>query len=194
MYTVKNNKKIEQIIKKSKFITYIFKIDKEEEIESNIDKLKNEYKDSTHCTYAYILNQNIKAYDDHEPSGTAGIPILEVLKKNNLDHVLCVVIRYFGGIKLGSGGLIRAYSSSARLVVDNNIIECEEGYLVIINTSYDKEKEIMYLLKNKDIVDKDYKESINIKVKLNKKDLELLKDNNINYKVIDNVYIIKSSV
>ena len=78
---------------------------------------KKEYKDSTHICYAYIINSSEKCSDDGEPNGTAGLPILNILKKNNLTNVLAIVIRYFGGIKLGAGGLLRAYSDAANKAV-----------------------------------------------------------------------------
>ena len=105
------------IINKSKFIALIYYIDNINEINNLLDKVKKEYKDATHYCYAYILDNSEKANDDGEPTGTAGLPILNVLKKENLNHVLCIVVRYFGGIKLGAGGLIRAYSNATKEVI-----------------------------------------------------------------------------
>ena len=104
-------------IKKSKFIAYYYEVDDASEVKDIINNLKKEHKKARHIPYAYKINQDMKKSDDKEPSGTSGMPILNIIQKNNLDHVLIAVVRYFGGIKLGAGGLIRAYSSSAKEVI-----------------------------------------------------------------------------
>lgn len=102
-------------IKKSKFLGYAFKVESVEDIEKILLALKKEHKKATHICYAYILQcPNLeKCFDDGEPSGTAGRPILNVLQKKNKSNVLVCVVRYFGGVKLGAGGLLRAYSKTA---------------------------------------------------------------------------------
>ena len=107
----------EIIIKKSKFITKIYEINDVNNIKSIIDELQKEYKKATHICYAYIINGQEKAVDDGEPSKTAGWPILNVLQKRNLNEILVVVIRYFGGVKLGAGGLVRAYTKCTSEIV-----------------------------------------------------------------------------
>lgn len=107
----------EIIIKKSKFITKLYKIDDVNDIDNIINGLKKEYKKATHICYAYIINGQEKAIDDGEPSGTAGRPILNVLQKRKLNEIMIVVIRYFGGVKLGAGGLVRAYTKSAAEII-----------------------------------------------------------------------------
>lgn len=104
-------------IKKSKFIGLYYQVDTIEEIKTILEQLKKEHKKARHLPYAYKIDNLIKKSDDKEPSNTAGLPILNIIEKNNLNHVLIVVIRYFGGIKLGAGGLIRAYSNAAREVI-----------------------------------------------------------------------------
>ena len=102
------------VIDKSKFITTLYPVESIEEIESILVSTRKKYYDATHNCYAYVFdNGNIqKCSDDGEPSKTAGFPMLDVLKKNDLTNILAITTRYFGGIKLGAGGLIRAYSSS----------------------------------------------------------------------------------
>lgn len=105
----------EIVIQKSRFIGTIKRVETEEEAQSFIQEMKRKYHDATHNCSAYIIGEHDhiqKANDDGEPSGTAGVPMLEVLKKQNLKDTAVVVTRYFGGIKLGAGGLIRAYGSS----------------------------------------------------------------------------------
>lgn len=101
-------------IKKSKFIGYYYQVDNLEEIDSILDSLRKEHKKAKHLPYAYKINGQIKKSDDKEPSGTAGMPILNIIDKNDLNYALIVVVRYFGGIKLGAGGLARAYSNAAK--------------------------------------------------------------------------------
>lgn len=103
----------EFIEKKSRFIGFIKRVETEEEALNFINEKKTKYYDATHNTYAYIIgeNKNIQRYsDDGEPSGTAGVPMLEVLKKEDMTNVVTVVTRYFGGTMLGAGGLVRAYT------------------------------------------------------------------------------------
>lgn len=161
MKTIKKNIDNEIIVNKSKFITYLFKVYNEEEALSIISRLKKQYKDATHYCYAYIINDIKRFSDDKEPSGTAGVPIMEVLLKNELNLILCVVIRYFGGVKLGTGGLTRAYSKSASEALKKsivvNLIEAKR-YEIIFD--YENSKEIDYLLLNYNIENKIYDNNI----------------------------------
>src|SRR5699024_6483666 len=111
----------EIIIEKSKFIGYAKPIKTEEEAIEFINEIKKKHKDATHNVWAYTLGKsmNIQRYsDDGEPQGTAGIPTLEVIKKEDLRDVVVVVTRYFGGVKLGAGGLVRAYTKGAKVGID----------------------------------------------------------------------------
>lgn len=111
-YTVQGYGEHEIIIQKSRFITYITRAETEEEAQEFIQSIKKQHWNATHNCSAYLIGENDqiqKANDDGEPSGTAGVPMLEVLKKQQLKDTVVVVTRYFGGIKLGAGGLIRAY-------------------------------------------------------------------------------------
>ena len=156
MNSIKNQVINEIIINKSRFITVLTNINDINEVKFKIENIKKEYKDATHYCFAYIINNHEKCSDNGEPSGTAGMPILNVLKQNNLTNTLCVVIRYFGGIKLGAGGLIRAYSTSASEALNKAIItNLKEGYNITIEFTYEEIKQIDYLLKNIDIK-KDY--------------------------------------
>ncbi len=105
------------MIKKSKFIAYYYYLDNLEEIDLIVTNLKKEHKKARHVTFAYIFDGLQKKNDAGEPAGTAGMPILKILLENNLNSHLLVVVRYYGGIKLGSGGLIRAYLNSAKEVI-----------------------------------------------------------------------------
>lgn len=113
-YTIKQAGTHEVIIQKSRFIGHVARAKTEEEAQSFIQRIQKEHHNATHNCFAYIIgdhDQFQKANDDGEPSGTAGVPMLEVLKRLSLKNTVVVVTRYFGGIKLGAGGLIRAYST-----------------------------------------------------------------------------------
>ena len=196
MYSIKNNIDNTIIIKKSKFITKLYKINNLDEINMIINSLKVEYKDATHICYGYILNGLEKCVDDGEPSGTAGLPILNVLKHNNLNYILGVVIRYFGGIKLGAGGLTRAYSNSItdtlKLV---EIIELIDGLNITIFFKYDNIKYIDNILINSEILNKEYKDLIEYNFNITNKDYdnikELLIDKCIDININNKIYIAK---
>ena len=115
----------EYIVEKSTFIGYAKPIKTEEEAIEFINEIKKKHKDVTHNVWAYTIgeNMNIQRYsDDGEPQGTAGIPTLEVIKKEDLRDVVVVVTRYFGGIKLGAGGLVRAYTKGAKVGIEAGIV------------------------------------------------------------------------
>lgn len=114
MYTINKTYEYTQEIKKSTFTCTLIPVNSIEEVNENLKQIRKKYYDATHNCYAYIIDDgNIqKCSDDGEPSKTAGYPMLDVFKKNDLNNVLAITTRYFGGIKLGAGGLIRAYSSS----------------------------------------------------------------------------------
>ena len=165
--TIANEVKDILIVEKSKFIAYLLPCDSKEQANKIIDEMHMEYEDATHVCYAYIINDDnqilYKANDDGEPSQTAGAPILNVLKKNNLMNVLCVVVRYFGGIKLGAGGLTRTYSNSAALVVNQaSIVTLVDGYHDEFVFPYDKIKDVdkIFDVNNMNIIKKDYDEFV----------------------------------
>ena len=112
----------ELVINKSKFLAFAYPITSEEMAKEYLMNLRREYSDATHVCSAYSLStpRLEKADDDGEPSGTAGKPLLELIKKKGIENVLLVVVRYFGGIKLGAGGLVRAYTNAGNLVLDKS--------------------------------------------------------------------------
>lgn len=161
MYTISSDIKNEIIINKSKFICVYKKIYNEEDALKYISNIKEEYKDATHYCYSYIIDNTKRFNDDGEPGGTAGMPILNVLDNNSLNYIVCVVIRYFGGIKLGAGGLVRAYSKSASECLKTATIkEIVSGKKIEIIFSYDKVKLIDNTLKDIEIKDKLFNENI----------------------------------
>ncbi len=154
--TISDNVSSELIEKKSKFIANAFQVKNKEEAENKINEISKEYFDAKHNCYAYIINdgKNIieKMSDNGEPSGTAGMPILNVIKKRNLQNVLVIVTRYFGGILLGTGGLTRAYSGVTTQCIDKaNIIKMDFGIQYQICTTYNDFKNMKYELEKNQI-------------------------------------------
>lgn len=138
--TVKGYGESELIIQKSRFITYVNRAETEQEAQSFIDNIKNQHKSANHNCSAYMIGEhdNIqKANDDGEPSGTAGFPMLEVLKKQGLKDTVVVVTRYFGGIKLGGGGLIRAYGKATTEGISAaKVVERKLHYIMKVSIDY----------------------------------------------------------
>ena len=192
--------------KKSKFIANLFYVENSEEAEKIIKEIKRKYFDARHNCIAYRVIEagNIieKSSDDGEPSGTAGAPMLNILQKNNLANVLIIVTRYFGGILLGTGGLVRAYSASLLQAIDKcSIIKKCFGEELEIELEYSELENFKYYCrKNKiSIVDFQYKESIICKIELEEevkqKLIEDFKSKNVNLKNIKELskkYITKS--
>jgi uncharacterized YigZ family protein len=149
MKTISNNAVNEYLINKSKFITVIKHVDNINNVKDLIDDVKKEYEGATHYCYAYIIDNYKKASDDGEPIKTAGLPILNVLEKEHLNHILCIVIRYYGGIKLGAPGLIRAYTKAVTNCLElANIKEEHLGLEITITFNYNNIKTIDYLIRN----------------------------------------------
>ncbi len=192
MFVIENDYQSELIIKNSKFITILKKIDNSCNIEEILANLKETYPDATHYCYAYITDSKMKSSDDGEPSGTAGIPILKVLEANNLTNILAVVIRYFGGIKLGANGLIRAYTKGvANALKEINLLELSDGYNINITFDYNKLKEIDYLLKEQKINNKLFDNQITYNLDIAVSFLPNIKNLGIDYQIIKNIKIEK---
>ena len=181
MNTIKEKVTYIEVIKKSKFITFLHPISSNEEAKSIIDTYKNNYKEATHVCYGYILDENTyKYYDDGEPSNSAGLPIYQVLKNNKLVYILCIVIRYYGGIKLGVGGLNHAYSNGAiealklACIIEHKI---KNEYLIEMN--YSEFDHLNYFLEKKGIAinDKQFLDNIYISIYLDEEELSILKEN-----------------
>lgn len=181
----------ETTIKNSKFIGVIIPMESSDEVKININNIKDKYKNATHYCYAFKLINEKGFSDNGEPNKTAGLPILTVIEGEDLINVLVIVIRYFGGIKLGPGGLIRAYSNITKEVINKSIKkELINGYMASITFPYHLEREINYLLKNSIIKNKIYNENCTYIIEVTKDILDTLKPlvtiNNIEEKIIPN--------
>jgi uncharacterized YigZ family protein len=180
MNTIGKDVIVEQEINKSSFITYLKLVTTPLDAKNYIKEIKEIHPNATHHVTAYLVGptgEHGHANDDGEPSGTAGLPVLDVFKKNDITNFVCIVVRYFGGIKLGAGGLVRAYSSSASLALK------EAGIAPIINYetlelifNYGFMNIIENKLKNYEILSKDFTTNVTIKVKVPESDVSTIKD------------------
>lgn len=138
------------IVSKSRFITTLMPISDYDDAIIKAKQIAKKYSDATHNCYAFICNDTatqVKFCDDGEPQGTAGLPMLEVLKKRNVYLTLAVVTRYFGGIKLGAGGLVSVYSTSVAQALDNaNLLYMQEGFCVQVDCDYNFYKKLEELI------------------------------------------------
>ncbi len=175
--TVKEFNFDEYIVKHSKFIGYAKPVKTKEEAENFIEEIKRKHWDASHNVYAYVLrNDNIKRYsDDGEPQGTAGVPVLDVIEKEKLYDVCVVVTRYFGGILLGGGGLVRAYSHSAKIAVEGaKIITVALCVDLCINCDYSSYGKIESFLRNENaqIIKSDFADDVRILCRIKKDNYE----------------------
>lgn len=160
-------------VNKSIFYTDLIKVYSKDEVINELNNIKNKYKDATHYCYAYIIDDIKKSSDDGEPGGTAGVPIMETLNNKDLNYILCVVTRYFGGIKLGAGGLVRAYRKATIEAINNStLLDLIDGYEIIIKVSYNEQKDLEYLIKNN--FKKEYDNDVTYTIKCNKDIKEIL--------------------
>lgn len=197
MYTIIENSTFELVEKKSKFIANLIYIEGKEEAENIIKEYKKRFHDARHNCYAYrVYDQNEvyeKSSDDGEPSGTAGAPMLNLLQKNDLCNVIIIVTRYFGGILLGTGGLVRAYSGATIGAIDNcKKAKIEPGTEFQIELDYPNYQSLQYYCNKNNITIKnsEYNENITCILEMSNsiKDrfLEDVKNKNLNILEIKN--------
>ena len=179
-FTISANAKASFIEKRSEFIGYISPVRTNDEAVAFINSIKAEHRKAKHNVYAYILREdNISRYsDDGEPQGTAGVPVLDVLKKRGLTDVCVVVTRYFGGILLGGGGLVRAYSHAASIACDAaHIMNMCMCHRLKITADYGMYGKISYLLPNYDTitVNSDFGSEVTLEILILSEKLDALK-------------------
>ena len=157
--TFKENSNVQEEIKKSKFICHVKRVSSEEEARDFINTIKKEHYKATHNCSAFIIGEHSdikRTSDDGEPSGTAGVPMLGVLENHHITNSCVVVTRYFGGIKLGAGGLIRAYAGSvAQAVREIGLVEIKEQVVLGITLTYSQYQEFANFLKDNQLVEQD---------------------------------------
>lgn len=179
-YTILYDKEVSFEERKSVFICNIKRIGNEAEAMEFVNSIKSRYKDATHNVYAYITNNGIsmRYSDDGEPQGTAGPPVLEVLKRERLNDVAVVVTRYFGGILLGAGGLVRAYGASCKQGVDEaKKVKRMDSVIFTLQLDYDKYGKVNNYFQSKNVVimDSTFLEKVELRVKCLDRDFEGIK-------------------
>ena len=201
-FTIYQNGEHQIEIKKSKFICHLFRIENEEQAKEYIAKIKKEHYKANHNCSAYMLGENFeiqRSTDDGEPSGTAGVPMLEVLKKNQLQNTLAIVTRYFGGIKLGAGGLIRAYSTSvSEALKEIGIVQGKLQQILDIIIDYPQLGKLQNYLENEQIAiqEIDYLEQITVKIAIDINQCESFQNalidlfnNQLSIQILDQKYV-----
>ena len=179
--TIKEDGQVQEEIKKSRFICHAKRIYSEEEARDFITAIKKEHYKATHNCSAFIIGERSeikRTSDDGEPSGTAGVPMLGVLENHNLTNVCVVVTRYFGGIKLGAGGLIRAYAGSVALAVKEiGIIEIKEQAGIAIQMSYAQYQEYSNFLREHKLteIETNFTDQIDTLIYVDKEEKENIK-------------------
>lgn len=180
--SIHSNQSYSFIVNKSEFIGHAFYVESVDEAEKYISEIRDKYKDATHNCFAYIIGVDklIQKYsDDGEPSGTAGVPMLEVLRKKDLTNCLVISTRYFGGILLGAGGLVRAYTKSTVGALEESIIVKKElFYNIDIILDYVFWGKIENILKNfgLEIINIEYLEQVKINLSVKKENFKRLKN------------------
>lgn len=187
-YTIKDECSAEITEKKSKFICNVFHVESVQEAEDKLNIIRKKYHDARHNCYVYkvVEEDAFKASDDGEPSGTAGVPMLNIVNGRNLSNILVVVTRYFGGILLGTGGLVRAYSLATTTALDDsNIIKREMGLEASFNVEYKELEEVRYHLKNRNIVisGQEYLENVKVFVEGREEDILKLQNEKLSERV-----------
>lgn len=195
MYTINEEVIFEYEIKKSRFISRLYPVQTVDEANEYLRLIRKKHYDATHNCYSYIIGENeefVKQSDDNEPSQTAGVVILDALKKNQMTNVICIVTRYFGGIKLGAGGLIRAYSfMTSEAIKKAKLIEIIPYVNLKIKFNYNISNEIFKFMDKYENIDKSFSEAIICTYKVPKIDVDgIIKDlidvsrNTITYEVV----------
>lgn len=184
--TIAKNTTYEQTIKKSRFICSIARVSSEEEAQQFITSIQTANKKATHNCFAYMIGDNDQIQresDNGEPSGTAGIPILESLKLAKIHNVVAVVTRYFGGIKLGAGGLIRAYSNTTTEAIHQaGLVQRIKQAILKITVTYALHDPLLYYLKenNLEVAGEEYGVNVETSIYVNETDLKDVKEKLIN--------------
>lgn len=201
--TINQNVSAEIVEKKSKFIANAFYVETVEEAEEKIKEIKKKYFDARHNCFAFSIftKEGIvnRFSDDGEPSGTAGAPMLNIINSQGLRNILVVVTRYFGGILLGTGGLVRAYSDSTIKALENATqVEKDLGLIVKFTISYADLEKIKYYFKQEEIkvINNEFDENVNIFVEITREKYNIILKNKeeFHFNILENVVIKESYI
>lgn len=192
----------EIVIQKSRFIGYAAPCETEEEALDFLRKLRDKHRDARHCCYAYVIGRNagiMRYSDDGEPGGTAGMPMMDVLKNENAVNCCVVVVRYFGGILLGTGGLVRAYTQGCKAALQAaGLVRMELSFVMRCTVSYSLWSSVQYTLQKMpvQVMDLSYAEDVSFTLAMRKKDsddveihLRNLTDGKLSCEPVSEVYL-----
>lgn len=179
--TIRENEYFAEVVeKKSKFIAFLTKVDSEEEALQKIEQIKKQHRDARHNVFAYRIANKMERYsDDGEPSGTAGVPILDILRGEKLQNVLVVVTRYFGGILLGTGGLVKAYSTAAKdAITSSEKVEMRLCNELEIEIDYNYYNILLHCFKELSIMVRDtvFLDKVHLNIIVGVSESEMIKD------------------
>ena len=182
-------------VSRSSFITLLIPITSSEEVKGILDEVRKEYPKATHYCYSYVLDNYVKFSDDGEPSGTAGKPMLGVLTSRNMNNVLAIVIRYFGGIKLGAGGLLRTYVSSVVTALEKaTLYEKKLLDVVLLKVPYKYNESLFYYLNKNNFVVKNKEFTDKIYVTVSKENIDFNEINQVFNGTVEVEYLPKEEV
>lgn len=197
MYRINEEYENKIIINKSIFITHLYRVNNVDEVNDILTNVRKKYYDATHNCYAYIIGDNgdiKKASDDGEPSKTAGFPMLDVLEKNNLTNILAITTRYFGGILLGAGGLVRAYSSSVSEALKNvKLYDIKPQIKFSLTLSYSGYNTLIKTINYINIIDTSFNQDIIIIGSTDKELYDKLNEDLYKYKIDSKLTYIEDS-
>ena len=194
MKTISDETYAEITVKKSKFIASVFPIETKQEAEEKIKEISKKYYDAKHNCYAYVVENFERCSDDGEPSKTAGAPMLDIIKKRNLQNILVIVTRYFGGILLGTGGLVRSYTEATNNAIDKaKIVNKIKGIRYKIKVEYDNQKDVIYWCKklNINIKNTSYGNYVELELESSLENKEKLLNN---IKIVENCIITDENI
>ena len=194
MKTISDETYAEITVKKSKFIASVFPIETKQEAEEKIKEISKKYYDAKHNCYAYVVENFERCSDDGEPSKTAGAPMLDIIKKRNLQNILVIVTRYFGGILLGTGGLVRSYTEATNNAIDKaKIVNKVKGIRYKIKIEYDSQNDVIYWCKklNINIKNTSYDNYVELELESSIENKEKLLNN---IKIVENCIITDENI
>ncbi len=194
MKTISDDVYAEITVKKSKFIASVFPVETKQEAEEKIKEISKKYYDAKHNCYAYVVENFEKCSDDGEPSKTAGAPMLDIIKKRKLQNILVIVTRYFGGILLGTGGLVRSYTEATNSAIDKaKIVNKIKGIRYKIKIEYDSQNDVIYWCKklNINIKNTSYDNYVELELESSIENKEKLLNN---IKIVENCIITDENI
>ncbi len=190
MKTISNYLENSLIIKKSKFIACLYPLVDEDKVKEIVEQIRKDHPKSRHVCYAYIIGEKMAYSDDGEPAGTAGSRVLEMMKLKEMDYTLAIIIRYFGGVKLGTGPLAKAYQDVVSTAIESKLKDFSDSIIIEVITTYDEAEQIKRGFKEY-IISETYDQKVSLRLNIPK---DIIETFSYKYKPLEeSIYIKKSS-